>query len=210
MGYSKLEWKRRFAERSDLSTYVTHLTKDGIVDGRSVTAVEVLLEILRSQTLKGSTTNTGYIVGNRPAVCFQDTPPSSLVQNLYFEEKFRNIVPAAKIRYTAEGLMVPKSKAYLAGGRPVLYEKTSIAKEFLPESEHWRIVDFDLSDEQAYVDWTHEREWRVPDSFAFDLKDVIVLLYAKTYPEFIASCQSANDDLHLKVGGIIVLDSVLL
>lgn len=52
---------------------------------------------------------------------------------------------------------------YKKGGRPVIYDQTIEAKKYLPESQHWRIVNFDLSNDDRLVDWTHEREWRVPD-----------------------------------------------
>ena len=50
-------------------------------------------------------------------------------------------------------------------GRPVIYDKTISAKKYLPENEWWRIVNLDLSDEDRFIDWTHEREWRVPNDF---------------------------------------------
>ena len=84
MAYKKLDWQRRFAERSDLSTYLTHLTKDGKVCGEDASSIDVLLQILRTKTITGSTKKVN---GDRPVVCFQDAPPASLAQNLYYEER---------------------------------------------------------------------------------------------------------------------------
>ena len=59
--------------------------------------------------------------------------------------------------------MFPKRYVYNAGGRPVIYEDAEVAERMLPDKrDWWRIVKFDLSNKKKVVDWTHEREWRVP------------------------------------------------
>lgn len=91
------------AERSDLSTMAIHLTREGIVDGAPMNDVGILLKILLEQRILGSTTETGFIVGDQPAVCFQDTPPQFLAQNVWYEEKYREQNPSAKVRYRPLG-----------------------------------------------------------------------------------------------------------
>ena len=81
-----------------------------------------------------------------------------------------------KVRYRACGLVFPKAYVYDRGGRPVVYDKTSVAKKYLPPTEHWRIVNLNLSNPEAIVDWTHEREWRVPDKLEFEHEDVAVIM----------------------------------
>lgn len=85
MNYPKDTWLKRLAERSDLSSYVAHLTRPATVDTEDFSAVEVLLMILKDRSIRGSSTRSGFIVGATEAVCFQDAPPHALAQNLWFE-----------------------------------------------------------------------------------------------------------------------------
>lgn len=71
------------------------------------------------------------------------------------------------------------------GGRPVFYEETESAKKILPRSEWWRIVNFDLSDPDDINDWTHEREWRIPRKFSFEVDEALLVLEDQwAYDEF--------------------------
>ena len=207
--YDLENWQRRFAERADLCTFLTHLTKDGFVNGAKATAMDVLFEILSAKKLVGSTNATGYIVGEIPAVCFQETPPLALAQNLYFEDKA--VVPGGqKARYTGLGVMFSKIQVYQAGGRPVVYEETNKAKGMLPPDEHWRIVKLDYSNLSKIVDWTHEREWRVPVEYKFELKDVTVVLLRDDYREFVKRAQMTDSSILEEIAGIVTLNSVLV
>ena len=161
MGYSIVEWRDRYRHRTDLSSYLVHLTKPKYDNQGEILrdSMEVLNKILDSQKLKGSTTKTGFIIGSNKAVCFQDMPLSGVTQNTLFEQ-IRN-KEEAKRRYVPIGIAFPKEYVYRKGGRPVLYEKKEIAEQILPPKEWWRIVNFNLEDDQNLIDWTHEREWRV-------------------------------------------------
>ena len=206
MGYKLEDWKNRLSERSDLSSSVVHLTRKGT----SETLVEQLLKILDDKTLNGSTTNSGFIVGDIPAVCFQDAPLHSVSQNVWFEQKYRKLNPSTKVRYNAMGLSFKKNYAYKKGARPVLYEQTIEAKKILPKDEWWRIVNFNLSDDNAIIDWTHEREWRCPKEFKFDISEVTVLINNYLmYQLFIKTCEEKNLDFHQKIKGIVVMGEVL-
>jgi hypothetical protein len=57
----------------------------------------------------------------------------------------------------------------------------------LTPDEWWRIVNFDLSNDDNIVDWTHEREWRLTgDAFQFDIsKATIILPNSRIYKHFI-------------------------
>lgn len=208
MPYTRENWKERNATRSDVSCYVTHLTKSSIGAGKTRSVTDNLIKILKEKTLIGSTTTSGFICGTRRAVCFQDSPVHSLGENVYFEQQYRKKVPSAKMRYLGAGLMFEKDYVYQKKGRPVIYEKTSIAKEILPRSEWWRIVGFDISDEKNVVDWTHEREWRVPDEFKFSLDSVTVVVPSRhIYKTFVEECRKIEDDIDIlaKISGIITL-----
>ena len=206
MPYSKQSWKRRLAERSDLSTQIVHLTRDS----GELKLVDALYSIISQGKLNGSSTKGGFICGTTPAVCFQDAPLTAICQNVFFEQKYKEGNKGAKVRYRAVGVAFPKDYAYAKGARPVIYEKTSEAKKFLPPEEQWRIVNFDLSDEKSFIDWTHEREWRVPGDFEFDLKEATLLFVNEaTYKSFMQKCKAQNTNFLEQVRGIVVMDNLL-
>ena len=88
---------------------LTHLTRSNPAGSDRLSAVEILVHILRERRLRGSTTESGFIVGPTPAVCFFDSPLYSICEHLDFEyESDRQRLP-----YEAAGLML--SKKFLSG-----------------------------------------------------------------------------------------------
>ncbi len=206
MGYTFENWRHRLSERSDLSSSVTHLTRS--TESRNI--LEQVFKILDDQKLIGSTTDSGFIVGKTPAVCFQDAPLHSIGQNVWFEQKYRKDNPSAKIRYYGAGFIFNKTIAYRKGARPVLYENTTTAKSLLPESEWWRIVNFNLASDENIIDWTHEREWRCPNEFKFNLNEVTLLVTNPTmYKMFINQCEERGLSHHKDIKGIVVLNELV-
>lgn len=169
------DWKNKLARRSDMTGFLVHLTK-GKETADGMSAINNLVKILKDKKLKGSDTKSGFIVGNQTAVCLQDTPIYSLTENIYYEQMLRKENKEKKIRYLGFGIMFEKTFIYKKGGRPVIYEKTSDAKLFLPKDQWWRIVNFDLEDEDKIIDWTHEREWRVCGDLEFNLSEIRVIV----------------------------------
>lgn len=206
MSYGVEDWRSRIAQRSDFTTSLVHLTRDSATNK----ALDVLLKILGDQKLVGSTTTSGFIVGTTPAVCLQESPVYSLAQNIYTEQSYREKNPSAKTRYLGFGLQFAKTEVFSKGGRPVLYEKTATAKAFLPPGEWWRIVNFDLMTSSAVVDWSHEREWRVPNELSFELNQVAVLLPNQmAYRVFVKRCLAmSRPDFLTDTRGIVQLASV--
>ena len=95
----------------------------------------------------------------------------------------------------------------------MIYDKPSEAKKYITDqNEHWRIVSFDLSDTKNMVDWTHEREWRLPGDMDFDLKNTAVLIDKRdSYREFIEKCGGIKGPEILKsVCGLVVLAGLLM
>ncbi|MEH7613053.1 DUF2971 domain-containing protein [Gottfriedia acidiceleris] len=203
LGYDVEKWGKRIQYRTDLSGFVYHLTKSQLNEEGKITkqALDVLLDIISERKLNGSTTTSGFITGNKKAVCFQDAPISGICQNVVHEKEFREEL-GGKTRYVSVGLAFPKGYIYRKGGRPVFYEQKSVAKKILPSDEWWRIVDYDLSDKDNIIDWTHEREWRMPvDEFHFDLSQAVIILpNPERYNKFISKI--SDDDLKA-VKGII-------
>lgn len=92
----------------------------------------------------------------------------------------------------------------------VIYDETNRAKEYLPENEWWRIVKLDLSNKEHIIDWTHEREWRVPGELCFEYSQCeIIVPNSKYYKKFVKYCLDKNrEDILLKIRGIVVIASV--
>ncbi len=208
MGYTKKDWVARIRERTDMSTLLTHLTKEG-PDGKI--SREVLLKILLEQRLIGSTSTQGFICGDTPAVCFQDAPLYSIAQNTLFEQKMRQDRKSSVVRYRPLGLAFPKPYLYMKGARPVVYDDTENAKRFLPRNEWWRIVRLDLSNENAFVDWTHEREWRLPGNLEFNLSEVTLLAVDNEAVSNIAALymKETGREIRDEIGGIVTMRDVL-
>jgi hypothetical protein len=174
-----------------------------------MSALQVLIKILRERTIRGSTTASGFIVGARSAVCFHDAPAYSLCQNIDFERFLTREEGLTRMRYEALGLMFPKPYAYDRGARPVFYERTELAKQMLPPDEWWRIVGFDMSDADAFIDWTHEREWRAPGDFPFDIAEATVLVpNSATFRHFFELGAQGGEDVTELVRSVVPLGSL--
>lgn len=210
MPYSIENWKQRIASRSDLTGHLIHLTRATSVNAKELSSTEVLMKIIKEQCLIGSSTKSGFICGTRKAVCFQDTPLYQLSQNIYSEQEYRTQNSQAKVRYVGAGLMFPKPYIYRRGGRPVIYDNTEEAKNYLPSHELWRVVRLELSDDTNVIDWTHEREWRIPDDFKFEINQATVILpNTNAYKNFITLCRSiSNIDILSEIRGIVTLNAV--
>ena len=201
MTYTRKNWENRLLSRTDMSMYLTHLTRGIDI----MNALDVLFKILKEKNLKSSC-DTGFINGDRSVVCFQDIPFSSIAQNVKHEQDNKAEL-GGKNRYLAIGVAFDKSMIFKKGGRPVVYEKTSIAKGILPPNEHWRIVNLDFYDDEAYIDWTHEREWRILDDFNFELNDTFVLLpNSQVYKAFVQKC---DKEIIQEIAGIVVLNTLI-
>ena len=200
-----IEWRKRYKNRNDISSRLTHLTKGNTIEE----AFSTLIKILEEKTIIGSTTETGFIIGSRPAVCLQEAPLNAIAENLQYEKKLREETNC-KVRYSAFGLRFNKAWIYKMGGRPVIYEEKELMKSILPEDEHWRIVNYDLSDRKRMIDWTHEREWRVPENIEFDYKNIEVLVASnKYYRKFIEYCiHNEKLDMLQEINGIVVLNTI--
>lgn len=201
----KQDWRKRFKNRVDLSSRVTHLTKGDTDDE----AFENLISILEEKCIRASKTGSNFINGDIPAVCLQEAPLIAIAENLQYEEKLRK-EENQKIRYLGFGIRFQKHFIYQKNGRSVIYDDTNQAKEYLPESEWWRIVRLDLSDKEHIIDWTHEREWRVPGKLLFDYSQCEIIVPSPVYyRKFVEYCLENNrEEILLEIQGIVVMASV--
>ena len=211
MDYDYWKWKERMSDRQDLSSSLVHLTRAAEINEMKLSAVDVLLKILRERKIIGSTSEKGFIRGNRSAVCFQDAPLFSIAQNLKFEKELSK-ENKTRHRYTGCGLVFSKLYLFQNGCRPVIYDRVEEAKKYLDQSEYFRLVSFDLSDVAKIVDWSHEREWRLPGDLEFRIAMSAVVLETKQdYKEFIRkTALPENVGILGNICGIIVLDALLM
>jgi hypothetical protein len=149
-------------KRSDFNHSLVHLTRERTVllpgSNKSevqASAFEVLKEILTSATIRGSG-NEGFVKGSRRAVCLSEIPLASLHQ-------FAEPPTAERAKYRFYGVVLSKRSIFEVGGRPVIYLPDR-AGDWIPPKERGRHIRF----EAGQVDFTHEREWRVPGDL--DLK----------------------------------------
>lgn len=203
---NKKDWRKRFKNRVDLSSRVTHLTKGDTDDE----AFKNLISILEERCIRASKTGSNFINGDIPAVCLQEAPLIAIAENLQYEETLREEDEKQRIRYLGFGIRFQKDFIYQKNGRPVIYDDTNQAKEYLHKSDWWRIVRLDLSDENHMIDWTHEREWRVPGELLFDYSQCEIIVPSPVYyHKFVEYCLENNrEEILLEIQGIVVMASV--
>lgn len=108
----------------------------------------VMLKIIKdTEIIAGDTTLTsGY-----SCVCLSESPEYFMLDD--------------KSKYQPFGFRFRKKTIFMEGGRPVIYS-TKEEKWQIDEGMHWRFMHFDpffRSDTAIHgVDFTWEREWRVP------------------------------------------------
>lgn len=211
MGYTEDKWLRRGMSRMDYGSQVTHLTRSATIGGNWHSALDVLIKILRERRIMGSTTSKGFIIGDRPAVCFQEAPPYSICENIHFEWNLHQENRTDTMRYEACGLMFQKPYIFGKGGRPVIYEQKEVAKPLLHKDQWWRIVNYDLSNPEQFIDWTHEREWRVPGDLDFDIKEVtVVVMNAEEFKTFQSKSTEGGEDVAKLVSCVLPLGAIFI
>jgi hypothetical protein len=160
--------------RPDFKQGLVHLTRerfetkdsqgDDLFTKITIKPFDVLKEILNSGVIRGSG-NNGYIKGSKKAVCLSEIPLSSVH---YFASSTQE--PLDRYRYY--GIAISKEAAFKAGGRPVIYLPDDEAN-WIPDDQKWRHVRYEFGD----VDFTHEREWRIPDDLVLtQLPGIYVLV----------------------------------
>ena len=163
------EWNKRIARRSDFSSKLVHLTKNH----DATSGFGNLFKILTEKKILGSTTESGFICGNIPAVCFQDMPLHSIAENIYYEQYLKKNQNSQKHRYTGYGLRFSKEYIYQKGGRPVIYDRTKDAKSYL--NFELSAVEVLLHDEKGYKNFIRRcREISSPD-ILYEIKSIIVM-----------------------------------
>ena len=145
--------------RQDISPALVHFTKASNVGS----AYDVLRRILREKSVLGS---SRFVRGGRTCVCFSEAPLGALEHGLINSTGFT--------RYSPYELQFEKEWIFNLGGRPVIYEPEH---EFAQLSETHQSRHVRLEFGLTTVDFTWEREWRLPcTELRFSEHDVTVVL----------------------------------
>ncbi|SRR6266480_6006230 len=165
--------------RADISPNLIHFTSgDDYVD-----AFRRLRKIIEDRKLIAG---TRFIKGKYPCVCFSEAPLSSLSDGLVNEDSYS--------RYSPFGIMVSKKWLFAQGGRPVIYE-TDREYRHLPESLRWRHVAYDIRDGFENIDFTWEREWRIPcHHLSFGEASAVIVVLDKTWAKRLISEHQNEED----------------
>ena len=165
------------SNRPDFSDYLAHFTTNRVpyVQGSlnptaniavGLNARERLIRILEEGKIKASILPWT----NRAAVCLTECPWSSLL--------------AHSQRYSPYGLGFHKGRVFAAGGGPTYYVRADHYKKqqweddlhtfvtpFWPTYRPNKLKNEDFLDGKT-IDYSHEREWRVPHDFEFQLSSI--------------------------------------
>lgn len=168
-------------QRSDQSNYLAHFTKGD-------DAYDSLISILETKVI-----SAGVLPwAGKQAVCFTECPWPSLLQHSH--------------RYSPYGIGFNKAFIFGAGGGPVYYvrvdhyEKQSWAEHvkvfvtpFWPVYRPKKLRTTDKLHGKT-VDYSHEREWRVPHDLTFNHDD-IEFIVLKSYEDMARFPKSLKDNI---------------
>lgn len=185
--------------RPDLSEYVAHFTTDRPVVGHEdesnpghqfdpLSACDRLVAILNSRKIVA--TSMPWAGGR--AACFTECPWASLLDHAN--------------RYSPFAVAFAKPRVFAAGGGPVYYVRADHWKKQI-WADHLRtfVTPFWPSYRPAAlqsdeflsgktVDFSHEREWRVPHDFTFELSQVEFVIL-KAYEDMARFPQDLKDGI---------------
>lgn len=196
--------------RPDFSKYVVHFTKDAPPLGaernpddeniKSITgtAYDRLVSILTDGRIRA----TPMPWTNKPAVAFTECPFWSLLDHAS--------------RYSPFGVGFTKAHLFASGGGPAIYLRPDLHEkqdEFLHKDKaqrhgfHPHVYAFVTPFAPAYapqamkdawgkgvVDYTHEREWRVPHDFDFRL-DEVQFVIVESYEDLAKFPKKLKDEI---------------
>jgi hypothetical protein len=187
----------------DFSEYIVHFTKDThlisevVSEINSLSAKDRLLKILETTNIRA----TKMPWTNKPAVCFTECTWASL---LYHAD-----------RYSKYGIGFHKSYVFSKDGGPAIYLSPSLMQykkehvgtdkypfdqrlfafitPFIPsyasreyKNTYWK--------RNGYIDFSQEREWRVPHDLTFSLEDVAFVI-VDTYNDMATSPKPYKDKI---------------
>lgn len=204
--------------RPDFSMYLAHFTKNGrffnedqeepVQQVEQMTAKERLFSILENRNIFSS--NMPWT--NLPSICFTECPWSSLL--------------AHTKNYSPFGIGFTKEFIFKNGGAPALYMRANLFKKISKkkprfkkdEKEIWTFVTpfapiygkYNVKRCLGkYVDYTHEREWRVPQNLSFEYSDIAFVIL-KSIDDFETMPSAIKTGLQAANTKIIIMDNYRL
>jgi hypothetical protein len=194
--------------RPDFSDYVGHFTKSTppiVQDDSTATITGSAFDRLVSILSAGRIRATPMPWTNRRAVAFTECPWGSLVDHAN--------------RYSPFGIGFSKGRIFAAGGGPALYLRPDLIRKQQDEYRHnddatrkgfhshvWAFVTpfvpryapqsfiDDSWSGKPTVDYSHEREWRVPHDFTFQLEQVEFIV-VETYEDMARFPRELKDQI---------------
>lgn len=169
--------------RPDFSNYLVHFTTEGSPKGGiennpvgdicNISAYDRLISILNERIIRASSMPwTGA-----HAVCFTECPWTSLLAHTEV--------------YSPYGIGFAKKMVFAKHGGPAIYMRTDLFNKqkrkgafdesvwsfitpFSPYYRPWpmKMTKYDIGD----CDYTHEREWRTPQDFQFEYKQIAFII----------------------------------
>lgn len=186
--------------RPDFSNYLVHFTKGDPPCNKAPqnptskyahkSASGRLLSILESKTIVSSM----QPCFQKKAVCFTECIWSSLLSHAE--------------RYSCYGIGFTKEFIFRNGGNPVFYVRLPLSRTL--SNINWKVKPFITKFNPTYsndkgdiVDFTHEREWRVPSDLKFEYSDIefIVVKELKDIDDILLVAEE------LDIEKIIVMDN---
>jgi hypothetical protein len=109
-------------------------------------------------------------------------------------------------RYEPYGIFCTKKIAYERGARPVLYlSNQEVCDLRIPDDELWRVVRLEVDDD-GWISWLHEREWRVKGDFRVPRSPYGVLVHTpKEAAELIELLAAEPDGFKVRPKSVIPL-----
>jgi len=163
-------------KRTDLSTFLVHLTRDY----NGIKAYKNLDNILTNRKIEARNAYGlfQYDTNAKKVVCFTEAPLDQI--KTFIEEK----IPGRKIELSSYGLVFTQRAVIEKGGNPTFYINTckdttykdaikSISRRLTNDADFLKLKPF-FNEFGKKIDFYWEREWRVPGDFTFDYKDVVV------------------------------------
>ena len=168
--------------RADISDKVIHFTRGATYED----ALGILLTIVGEGRLSGG---TGMIRGGYRCVCFTEAPLPAIAGSFVNAETFT--------RYSPFGVMFDKSWVYAQGGRPVIYQPDTDFNK-LTEDMRWRHVRYDPAGTPP-VDFTWEREWRIPcERLQFSPAEAVLVVPDEEWESFILGIWDSQQQLEVE------------
>lgn len=154
---------------------------------------EVLKEIISTGIVLASG-NQGFVKGTQKAVCLSEIPLSAV-------HHFAAAPSEKKARYRFYGIALSKKTIFNSGGRPVIYLPDNEA-DWIPNDHKWRHVRYEFGN----VDFTHEREWRVPgDLDLTKAPGLYILVWSPTEAKQLYEMQSPLQKL---IRGVLPMEHI--